>query len=160
MENQSSLTRAMAVHLKFLLCGTRDRAVQTLWNFALAPIAECTGDRHSFGFRPYRSTKDAIQMVFSRLSNRHRPEWILEADIKGFFNNISHEWIETNILVQPEILQQWLQAGDVNLNTFTATEAGVPQGGPISPTISNMVLDGLSDHIQKAVAPYTTKKEI
>jgi RNA-directed DNA polymerase len=127
-------------------------------NLALAPIAECTGDRHSFGFRPYRSTKDAIQMVFSRLSNRHRPEWILEADIKGFFNNIAHQWIKANIPVQPEILQQWLQAGHVELNTFTPTEAGVPQGGPISPTISNMVLDGLSDHIQRAVAPYTTKK--
>lgn len=63
-----------------------------------------------------------------------------------------------NVPVQPEILQQWLKAGQVEFETVTATDAGVPQGGPISPTISNMVLDGLSDHIQKAVAPYTTKK--
>jgi len=135
-----------------------DRAVQSVWNLALVPIAECTGDRHSFGFRAYRSTKDAIAMTFLRLSNRHRPQWILEADIKGFFNNISHEWIMANIPVRPDVLQQWLKAGHVEKTTLTETVAGVPQGGPISPTISNMVLDGLSDHIQKAVAPYTTKK--
>nr|YP_009054603.1 hypothetical RNA-directed DNA polymerase [Bracteacoccus minor]AIK29091.1 hypothetical RNA-directed DNA polymerase [Bracteacoccus minor] len=63
-----------------------------------------------------------------------------------------------NIPVQPQVLQQWLKAGHIEFEGVTATEAGVPQGGPISPTISNMVLDGLSDHIQKAVAPYTTKK--
>jgi len=136
----------------------QDRAVQTVWNLALTPIAECTGDRHSYGFRPFRSTKDATAMLFIRLSNRHRPQWILEAYIKGFFNNISHEWIMANIPVQPQMLQQWLKAGHIEFEAVTATEAGVPQGGPISPTISNMVLDGLSDHIQKAVAPYTTKK--
>jgi RNA-directed DNA polymerase len=136
----------------------RDRAVQTVWNLALAPIAECTGDRHSYGFRAYRSTKDAAAMLFIRLSNRYRPLWILEADIKGFFNNISHEWIMANIPVQPEMLQQWLKAGHIEFETVVQTEAGVPQGGAISPTISNMVLDGLSDHIQKAFAPYTTKK--
>nr|YP_009054587.1 hypothetical HNH homing endonuclease [Bracteacoccus aerius]AIK29074.1 hypothetical HNH homing endonuclease [Bracteacoccus aerius] len=150
----------------------RDRAVQTLWNLALAPIGECTGDRHSYGFRKYRSTKDAIERLFIRLSNRHRPQWILEADIKGFFNNINHEWILANIPVQTEVLKQWLKAGQVEFDTVSATEAGVPQGGPsttfvvqssrkrepISPTIANMVLDGLDDHIQKAVAPYTTKK--
>lgn len=135
-----------------------DRALQTLWNLALAPIAECTGDRHSFGFRPYRSTKDAAHMLFIRLSNRHRPQWILEADIEGFFNNISHDWIMANIPVEPSILQEWLKAGHVEHETVNATESGVPQGGSISPTISNMVLDGLSEHIQKAVAPYTSKK--
>lgn len=51
----------------------RDRAIQTLYNLALAPIAECTGDTHSFGFRRYRSCKDAIAMLHIRLSNRHRP---------------------------------------------------------------------------------------
>jgi RNA-directed DNA polymerase len=63
-----------------------------------------------------------------------------------------------NIPVQPDMLQQWLKAGHIEFETVVQTEAGLPQGGSISPTISNMVLDGLSDHIQKAVAPYTTKK--
>ena len=136
----------------------KDRAMQSLWSLALNPIAECTGDRHSFGFRLYRSTKDAIAFLHIRLSNRHRPQWILEADIKGFFNNISHQWIMANIPINTQILQEWLKAGHIERTVYTETTAGVPQGGPISPTISNMVLDNLSDHIQKAVAPYTTKK--
>lgn len=135
-----------------------DRAIQTLYNLALAPIAECTGDRHSFGFRRYRSCKDAIAMLHIRLSNRHRPEWILEADIKGFFNNISHEWIVYNIPLEKEKLKQWLKAPHIEKTTFHQASAGVPQGGTISPTISNMVLDKLSNHIEKAVKPYTTKK--
>lgn len=132
-----------------------DRAIQSVWNLALSPIAECTGDRHSYGFRPYRSSQDAKQMLYIRLANRYRPEWILQADIKGLFNNISHKWIMANIPVNAFLLQQWLKAGQIELEE---TGAGVPQGGPISPTISNMVLDGLSDKIQKAVAPYTNKK--
>lgn len=51
----------------------RDRAFQTLYNLALVPIAECSGDRHSYGFRRYRSPKDAIKMLHIRLSNRYRP---------------------------------------------------------------------------------------
>ena len=136
----------------------RDRAFQTLYNLALTPIAECSGDRHSYGFRRYRSPKDAIAMLHIRLSNRHRPGWILEADIKGFFNNISHGWIMKNIPLEKEKLKQWLKAGHIEKSTFHETFTGVPQGGSISPTISNMVLDGLSSHISSAVKPFTTKK--
>jgi RNA-directed DNA polymerase len=56
-------------------------------------------------------------MAFIRLSNRHKPEWILEASIKGFFNNISHECIMANIPVRTEVLQQWHKAGHVEKTT-------------------------------------------
>jgi RNA-directed DNA polymerase len=97
-------------------------------------------------------------MLHIRLSNRHRPEWILKANIKGSFNNISHEWIVNNIPLEKEKLKQWLKAGHIEKTTFHRDIAGVSQGGTISPTISNMVLDKLSNHIEKAVKPYTTKK--
>lgn len=137
-----------------------DRAVQSLWNYALSPIAERIGDRHSFGFRPYRSTKDAAEMLFIRLGTRHRPTWILEADIEGFFNKISHDWMLQNIPINQSILWQWLKAGHIEHQSVENTDSGVPQGGCISPTISNMVLDGLSAHIKDAVAPYTSKTRI
>lgn len=70
-----------------------DRAIQTLWKLALEPIAECTGDQHSYGYRPYRSTQDVAQILWLMLSKERRPMWVLEADIKGFFDNIHHEWI-------------------------------------------------------------------
>lgn len=58
-----------------------DRAIQTLWAFALLLVAECTGDRNSYGYRPYRSTQDAMQALYLRLGQRYGPEWVLEADI-------------------------------------------------------------------------------
>jgi RNA-directed DNA polymerase len=131
-----------------------DRAAQALWVLALNPIAECVGDRHSYGYRPYRSTQDAMTALFLKLANRHRPEWVLEADIKGFFDNITHEWIVKNIPMDNKILYRWLKAGYIDMDKSYESERGVPQGGVISPVIANMVLDGLKDHIAKAVGPF------
>lgn len=63
-----------------------------------------------------------------------------------------------NIPLEKEKLKQWLKAGHIEKSTFHETFTGVTQGGSISPTISNMVLDGLSSHISSAVKPFTTKK--
>jgi RNA-directed DNA polymerase len=65
-----------------------DRTVQTLWNLALQPIAEETGDRHSYGFRARRSALDALAITHNHLSRTHRPMYILDVDIKGFFSII------------------------------------------------------------------------
>lgn len=65
--------------------------------------------------------------------------WVYDADIKGFFDNISHEWILKNIPLRKKILKEWLNAGHQELDTFVEWTAGVPQGGVISPVIANMV---------------------
>jgi len=67
-----------------------DRAMQSLYALALEPIAEATGDKTSFGFRKFRSTHDACEQVFHYLCREKSPVWILEGDIKGCFDNISH----------------------------------------------------------------------
>jgi RNA-directed DNA polymerase len=136
-----------------------DRSAQSLWALALSPIAECWGDRHSYGYRPYRSSQDAIVAIYLQLATRHRPIWVLEADIKGFFDNITHDWILANIPMNKYILAEWLKAGYVDRNTEYETMAGVPQGGPISPIIANIVLDGLTAHVAAAVAPYNHKNK-
>lgn len=133
-----------------------DRALQALWMFALVPIAEEVGDRHSYGFRPYRGAHDAIKMTFTRFANRYRPTWVLEADIEKFYDKISHTWIMENIPMDKSILKQWLKAGHLERGQVWDTDTGVPQGGIISPIIANMTLDGLETVIRKAVAPYTT----
>jgi hypothetical protein len=66
-----------------------DRAVQALYLLALSPISETMADAHSYGFRPERATADAIEQCFNVLSNRQAPQWILEGDIEGCFDNIS-----------------------------------------------------------------------
>ncbi len=63
-----------------------DRAMQSLYALALEPIAEAMGDRTSFGFRKFRSTKDAREQVFYCLCRENSPVWILEGDIKGCFD--------------------------------------------------------------------------
>lgn len=75
----------------------RDRAIQALFKLGLEPIAETTADPNSYGFRPKRSCADAIVQCHNVLCQRKSAEWILEADIKGCFDNISHQWILQHI---------------------------------------------------------------
>lgn len=126
-----------------------DRALQYLWKLALDPIAESRGDRHSYGFRRGRSTQDVQTFLHLLLSPKSRCNWVLEADIKGFFDNIDHNWIIRNIPMDKSILLQWLKAGAIELPSreIQTISADVPQGGPISPLIANMALDGLQRHV-------------
>jgi RNA-directed DNA polymerase len=121
----------------------RDRAMQALYKLALEPIAEATADRHSYGFRPERSAADAMQQCYSVLSCKRFAQWILEADIEGCFDNISHEWLLNNIPLDKTILRKWLKAGYMESGNIYDTESGTPQGGIISPLLANMALDGL-----------------
>ncbi|MDD2307124.1 MAG: group II intron reverse transcriptase/maturase [Prolixibacteraceae bacterium] len=121
----------------------KDRAMQALYLMALDPVAETTADNHSYGFRKERSTADAIEQCFIVLSRTVAPEWVLEADIKGCFDHISHEWLLNNIPMDKMMLRKWLKCGFVFNKILNPTEEGTPQGGIISPTLANMALDGI-----------------
>ena len=120
-----------------------DRAMQTLYKFSLEPIAETYADPNSYGFRIGRSTHDAIEQCFTDLNKGKSPEWILEGDIKGCFDHISHQWLLENIPMDTQILEKWLKCGYVETQKLFPTDEGTPQGGTISPTLMNMTLDGL-----------------
>lgn len=119
------------------------RAMQALHLLALEPVAETTADLNSYGFRPERSTADAGKQCFNSLAQKTSAEWVLEADIKGCFDNISHDWMIANIRTDKAVLKKWLKAGFVYQNELFPTDAGTPQGGIISPVLANMTLDGL-----------------
>lgn len=85
--------------------------MQALNLLALEPIAETTGDLNSYGFRRERSVHDANHQCYIALANKNRAEWILEADIKACFDEISHEWLMQNIPMDKRVLMQWLNAG-------------------------------------------------
>ena len=121
----------------------KDRAMQALYLLALEPIAETAADPNSYGFRPKRSTADALQQCFNTLCRGRSPQWVLEGDIKGCFDHISHEWMLQHVLTDKRVLQKWLKAGYIENRTLFPTEAGTPQGGIISPTLANLTLDGL-----------------
>ncbi|KAE8753379.1 group II intron reverse transcriptase/maturase [Paraburkholderia madseniana] len=119
------------------------RAMQALHLLALEPVAETTADLNSYGFRPERSTADAGGQCFISLAKKASAEWVLEADIQGCFDKISHDWMLANIPTDKVILKKWLKAGYVYQNELFPTVAGTPQGGIISPVAANMTLDGL-----------------
>lgn len=133
----------------------RDRIMQTLYKFALEPIAELTADDSSFGFRPNRSCRDAIVRCGDILSYNPAMKWVLQADIKSCFDNISHKWILDNIPMDKAILKKFLKCGYVERSALYQTERGVPQGGCLSTIICNMTLDGLErvlyEHFQQSV---------
>jgi RNA-directed DNA polymerase len=120
-----------------------DRARQAAYLQALQPMAETTGDQNSYGFRPKRQCADAIDQCFKVLRQKTSATWILEGDIQGFFDNIRVSWIEEHIPMNKRVLSRWLRSGFLDRGSLFPTTAGVPQGGIISPVVSNMVLDGL-----------------
>ncbi len=121
----------------------RDRAMQALYLLALEPVAESTSDPNSYGFRRNRSTADAMSQLFVSLSQKGSAQWVLEADIKGCFDWINHDWLLSHVPMDTGILRKWLKAGLIYKGQLQATEAGTPQGGIISPTLANVTLNGL-----------------
>ncbi len=121
----------------------KDRAMQALYALALEPIVESRADPNSYGFRPYRSTHDAIEQLVVCLSRRCSGQWVLEGDIKACFDEIGHRWLWEHVPMDREVLKQWLQAGFVEKGRLFPTRAGTPQGGVISPLLANWTLDGM-----------------
>lgn len=132
----------------------KDRAMQALFKLALEPVAETLSDWNSYGFRPERACNDAIGQTFTVLGQKTSAQWILEGDIKSCFDEISHDWLMNNIPMDRVILRKWLKAGYIDRKKLFPTEAGTPQGGIISPTLSNMTLDGL----EKELKPFRRRK--
>jgi RNA-directed DNA polymerase len=136
----------------------KDRAMQALHLLGLAPVSETLADPNSYGFRPQRCTADAIQQCFTALSQPGSAQWILEADIRGCFDHINHEWLLAHVPMDKPILRKWLKAGYIESRKLFPTEAGTPQGGIISPTLMNVTLDGLEAVLEAAFGKKRSQK--
>ena len=136
----------------------RDRAMQALHLLALQPIAETKADHNSYGFRPERACRDAAAQCFAALVSKNSAQWVLDADISGCFDNISHDWLLANIPMDKIVLKKWLKSGFVEKGNWFPTQAGTPQGGIASPTLANMVLDGMELELAKHFGAKTSKK--
>jgi RNA-directed DNA polymerase len=121
----------------------KDRVMQAIVKAALEPEWEARFEANSYGFRPGRSTMDAITAIHTTLNQRGASAWILDADIKGCFDNIDHTALLNRVPVFATVIHRWLKAGVVELGHYTDTEAGTPQGGVISPLLANIALDGM-----------------
>ena len=137
----------------------KDRAMQALYLLALNPIAESVADPNSYGFRLERSTSDAVQQCLLALSRKNSAEWILDADIEAFFDQLSHAWLLDHVPMDKEVLRKWLKAGILEEGFVHPTETGTPQGGIISPVLANIALDGLERFVKES-APKTAKVNV
>ena len=138
----------------------KDRSIQALWHAALVPIAEERADPNAYGFRPKRSTHDAIQQCFNALGKRKSPRWVLEGDISACFDRISHKWLLENIPMDKVVLRKFLKAGFMENGDKHPTELGVPQGGTISTTIAVMALSGLEAKLRSSKERQRCKEQI
>jgi len=126
-----------------------DRCLQAMVKNALEPVWEARFEGSSYGFRPGRSCHDAIEKIYGLARPNKTKKWVLDADIRGAFDNISHEYLLETIGPVPgkELIKQWLKAGYVEHGTVHATEQGTPQGGVVSPLLANIALHGMEEAI-------------
>ena len=134
-----------------------DRIEQALELAGLDPISEVMADNHSYGFRKSRSAWDAIGAIYNALRRKGSANWVLEADIKGCFDYIDHNWLMENIPMNKKKLEQWLKCGYLEKHTYNPTNEGTPQGGIISPTLANMALDGMQTLLESQFRKRTDK---
>jgi RNA-directed DNA polymerase len=128
-----------------------DRAHQALVKLALEPQWEARFEPDSYGFRPGRSCHDAIAAFFMQVV--FAPKYVLDADIKGCFDNISITALLAKLDTTPALrraIRAWLYAGMMDKGMVIPTTSGVPQGGIISPLLTNVALHGLQQAVEGA----------
>src|SRR5947209_10319878 len=140
----------------------RDKLLGTVLKLILEAIYEPTFSKHSHGFRPDRSCHTALATV-KRDMNGVR--WWVEGDIKGFFDNVKHDTL-LSILSKRitdkrflHLIGQFLKAGYVEDWRYHQTYSGVPQGGTLSPILSNIYLDELDRAMAMKIAEFNQGKK-
>ena len=134
----------------------KDRIYQAKLKGIIEPCYEEIAEPNSYGFRPMRSTKDAIAQIFLGLRGKEEA-WVLEGDLKGFFDNIKTEAIVSNPIIKGNkelvaTINNLVKSGAVTVNQERIkTEIGTPQGGIISPLLANIAFTGMETMIKEWV---------
>jgi RNA-directed DNA polymerase len=128
-----------------------DRAKQALVKHVLEPAWEAQFAPNSYGFRPGRSTWEAIGAIYGQINQN--PTWVLDAAIAKGFERINHEALLRKLDAPPTLSRQitaWLKVGLLDKGVGCPPEAGTPQGGPASPLLANVARHGLEEAITRA----------
>ena len=127
----------------------KDRILQQIVKNALEPEWESKFESCSYGFRPSRGVNDAVNRIFVSINKPNCRPWVLDLDIKGCFDNISHGYLLDKLDHFPYIhmVEEWLRAGILHDGIFYDTNFGTPQGSIISPFLCNIALDGIEKEI-------------
>src|SRR5690625_368906 len=130
-----------------------DRFIQQAIAQILSPMYDPTFSEHSYGFRPSRSAHVAIRKTKGYIREGYR--WVVDVDLEKFFDRVNHDRL-MGILAKRiddkrllKLIRQYLKSGIMINGVLTNNKEGTPQGGPLSPLLSNIVLDELDKELEK-----------
>ena len=132
---------------------TLDRLIQQALLQVLQPMFDPTFSDHSFGFRPGRSAHQALDRAKEHITAGHR--WVVDMDLEKFFDRVSHDVLMSRLARRIEdkrilrLIRRYLQAGMMAGGIVSPRSEGTPQGGPLSPLLSNVLLDELDKELER-----------
>jgi RNA-directed DNA polymerase len=131
----------------------QDRLIQQALLQVLSPVFEKTFSNHSYGFRPGRSAAQAVQQARCYIEEGRR--WVVDADLEKFFDRVNHDILMSRVAREVKdkrilkLIRSYLQAGIMEGGVATARSEGTPQGGPLSPLLSNILLTDLDRELER-----------
>ncbi len=130
-----------------------DRLIQQALLQVLGPRFDPTFSDHSFGFRPKRSAHQALDRAKEHIAAGHR--WVVDMDLEKFFDRVNHDVLMSRLARRIEdkrilkLIRGYLQAGIMEGGIVSQRSEGTPQGGPLSPLLSNVLLDELDKELEQ-----------
>ena len=130
-----------------------DRLIQQAILRVLTPIFDPTFSGGSFGFRPGRGPLDAVRRARSHMAAGHR--WVVDMDLEKFFDRVNHDVLMARVKRKVKdrrvlvVINRYLQAGMMEGGIVSPRTEGTPQGGPLSPLLSNVLLDELDKELER-----------
>jgi RNA-directed DNA polymerase len=130
-----------------------DRLIQQALLQVLQPLIDPTFSDASFGFRPGRSTHDAVRRAREHIAEGYR--WVVDVDLEKFFDRVNHDVLMARLARRVKdkrvlkLIRRYLQAGLMTDGVVSPRTEGTPQGGPLSPLLSNVLLDDLDRELER-----------
>lgn len=131
----------------------QDRLIQQALHQVLSPVFEATFSNHSYGFRPGRSAAQALQQARNNIEEGRR--WVVDVDLEKFFDRVNHDILMSRVARQVKdkrvlkLIRSYLRTGIMEGGVVTARAEGTPQGGPLSPLLSNILLTDLDRELER-----------
>jgi group II intron reverse transcriptase/maturase len=131
----------------------QDRLIQQAMHQILSEEYEPKFSENSYGFRPGRSAHDAVRVARGYVEEGK--QWVVDIDLEKFFDTVNHDRLMSRLKREISdkrvlwLVNQYLKAGVLEDGVVRETEAGTPQGGPLSPLLSNIVLDELDRELER-----------
>lgn len=130
-----------------------DRLIQQALNQVLSPIFDANFSKSSYGFRPGRSAHQAVRQAQAYVAGGKR--WLVDIDLEKFFDRVNHDILMSRVARRVSdkrmllLIRRYLQAGIMQGGLMMASREGTPQGGPLSPLLSNIMLDDLDKELER-----------